>query len=778
MSPISGKQHWPSGRLAPLLFLLSCTCLLSAHARAAGTCSVSTFGSPFVSGVGATRAVVVADFNGDGKPDVAAANEFSNDVSVLLGNGDGTFAPDTRFPAGQLPRSIDAGDFNGDGKLDLVTGNDIGGVNGDLTLVFGDGAGRFPTKKAVIIQSSAPPTVSFVTVADFNKDGKADLLAGQASREGVVVLLGDGAGNFPNQKFYVTGARPSAGAVADFNEDGKTDLAVTANFFGAVSILTGDGAGGFSAVGSFNAGPFPTSITTGDFNGDGRTDIATTNLVGSTVSILLGDGSGAFAPPASYDGGGQGLASIAAADFNGDGFLDLAVGNEDVGNVLILQGDGAGHFSAASNYIGGAYAALSLSAKDLNGDGMPDLIVGYRDSSSVASLLNTCGAAPPTSAVQFNSPTYVAQEASGLRLLPVVRTGSLAGAASVDYATADGTATARQDYTAAYGQLQFAPGETSKIVRVVITGDRLDENDENFTVALSNPAGVVPGASANAQVIIRDDDSADGPSPVGDTAFDTDFFVRQHYADFLSREPDSSGLNFWKNEIDSCGQVAVCREVKKINVSAAFFLSIEFQETGYLAYRTYKAAYGDAASPNVAGTVPVIRLGEFLPDAQRIGRDVQVNVGSWEQQLEANKNAFVLEFVQRQRFVNAFPVSMTPASFVDKLNQNAGGVLSQPERNQLVAELSAAADQTQGRAAALRKVAEDTDLRNNEKNRAFVLMQYYGYLRRNPDDPQDTDFRGWRFWLDKLNQFGGNYVGAEMVKAFITSDEYRKRFGQ
>jgi hypothetical protein len=777
MTPIHGKQHRPSGRLVQLLFLLSFVCLLNAHARAAGTCSVSVFGSPFVSGVGATRAVVAADFNGDGKPDVAAANEFSNDVSVLLGNGDGTFAPDTRFPAGQLPRSIDVGDFNGDGKLDLVTGNDIGGVDGDLTLVFGDGTGRFPTKKAVIIQSSAPPTVSFVTVADFNKDGKADLLAGQASREGVVVLLGDGAGNFPNQKFYVTGARPSAGAVADFNGDGKTDLAVTANFVGAVSILTGDGAGGFSAVGSFNAGPFPTSITTGDFNGDGRTDIATTNLVGSTVSILLGDGSGAFAPPAGYDGGGQGLASIAAADFNGDGFLDLAVGNENVGNVLILQGDGAGHFSAASNYIGGAYAALSLSAKDLNGDGMPDLIVGYRDSSSVASLLNTCGAAPPTSAVQFNSPTYVAQEASGLRLLPVVRTGSLAGAASVDYATADGTATARQDYTAAYGQLQFAPGETSKIVRVVITGDRLDENDEDFTAALSNPAGVVPGASASAQVIIRDDDSADGPSPVGDTAFDTDFFVRQHYADFLSREPDSSGLNFWKNEIDSCGQDAVCREVKKINVSAAFFLSIEFQETGYLAYRIYKVAYGDATSPNVAGTVPVIRLGEFLPDAQRIGRDVRVNVGDWEQQLESNKNAYALGFVQRQRFINAFPVSMTPASFVDKLDQNAGGVLSLSERNQLVAELSAA-EPTQGRAAALRRVAEDADLRNNERSRAFVLMQYFGYLRRNPDDPQDTDFRGWKFWLDKLNQFNGDAVAAEMVKAFISSDEYRKRFGQ
>lgn len=138
----------------------------------------------------------------------------------------------------------------------------------------------------------------------------------------------------------------------------------------------------------------------------------------------------------------------------------------------------------------------------------------------------------------------------------------------------------------------------------------------------------------------------------------------------------------------------------------------------------------------------------------------------------------MLEFVQRQRFLTAFPLSLTPAQFVDKLNQNAGGVLSQPERDQLISELTAAADVNQGRASVLRKVAEDSDLRRNETNRAFVLMQYYGYLRRNPDDPQDTDFRGWAFWLGKLDQFNGNFINAEMVKAFILSIEYKERFGR
>ena len=191
----------------------------------------------------------------------------------------------------------------------------------------------------------------------------------------------------------------------------------------------------------------------------------------------------------------------------------------------------------------------------------------------------------------------------------------------------------------------------------------------------------------------------------------------------------------------------------------------------------YKAAYGDTTSPNVAVPVPIVRLREFLNDAQRIGRDVQVLVGDWEAKLEANKQEYAREFVVTPRFLAAFPLTMTPAQFVQKLDENAGGVLSLAERQQLEAELAASQDVTQARASVTRKVAEDQDLRQRESNRAFVLMQYYGYLRRNPDDPQDTDFRGWEFWLSKLNQFNGNFIDAQMVKAFLDSTEYRQRFG-
>jgi hypothetical protein len=194
----------------------------------------------------------------------------------------------------------------------------------------------------------------------------------------------------------------------------------------------------------------------------------------------------------------------------------------------------------------------------------------------------------------------------------------------------------------------------------------------------------------------------------------------------------------------------------------------------------FKAAYGDATSPNVPGTVPVVRLNEFLPDTQRIGRDVVVGQGNWQAQLEANKQAYALEFVLRQRFLAAFPLSMTSAQYVDRLVQNAGLTLTAGERDALIAQLDSTPDVAAGRAAVLRAVAENAQLRqvgSVEYRRAFVLMQFYGYLRRNPDDPQDTDFRGWFFWLGKLNDFNGDYVAAEMVKAFLTSDEYIDRFG-
>ena len=251
---------------------------------------------------------------------------------------------------------------------------------------------------------------------------------------------------------------------------------------------------------------------------------------------------------------------------------------------------------------------------------------------------------------------------------------------------------------------------------------------------------------------------------------DAHTFVRQHYLDFLGREADPSGLAFWTGEIENCGADRQCREVKRINVSAAFFLSIEFQETGYLAYRAHKTAFG-----NLQGKpVPVTRA-QMLADMQIVANGLVVGAEGWQQKLEANKQAYFDQLASSSQFTTLYPQSMTAAQFVDALNAKAGGALSPAERDALVAGLQAGA---KTRAQALRAVAEDADLNAAEKNRAFVLMQYFGYLRRDPDAAPDSDFGGWNFWLSKLNEFGGNFIEAEMVKAFLSADEYRKRFGQ
>jgi len=286
-----------------------------------------------------------------------------------------------------------------------------------------------------------------------------------------------------------------------------------------------------------------------------------------------------------------------------------------------------------------------------------------------------------------------------------------------------------------------------------------------------------PYLSADGQTLFFSSDRVGGDFGGGDIWMATrtgpgmgnaQLFVRQHYLDFLNREPDAAGLAFWTNQITSCGSDAQCIEVKRINVSAAFFLSIEFKQTGYLVYRLYKSSFGNP--PNLP--VP-IRLSEFLPDEREIGNGVVVGQPGWETALENNKQAFSDEFVNRPRFTSAYPQSMTPGEFVDKLNMNAGNPLSQEERDHLVSDLTTG---VKARAQVLRAVAENQNLSDAEFDRAFVLMQYFGYLRRDPNSGPDTNFDGYNFWLNKLNAFNGDFATGEMVKAFITSIEYRQRF--
>ncbi|MCM3872108.1 MAG: DUF4214 domain-containing protein, partial [Pyrinomonadaceae bacterium] len=208
------------------------------------------------------------------------------------------------------------------------------------------------------------------------------------------------------------------------------------------------------------------------------------------------------------------------------------------------------------------------------------------------------------------------------------------------------------------------------------------------------------------------------------------------------------------------------------------------QDTGYFVERLYKSSYGDATGMSTNGgahtlPVPIVRFSEFLPDTQEIGQGVIVGQPGWEAVLEANKVAFTERFVQRSRFTTAYANTLTPAQFVDMLFANAGVVPTPAQRQAAIDEFGGAGTSANAaaRGRALRLVSENGTLVSAEFNRAFVLMQYFGYLRRNPNVAPDADHTGFDFWLTKLNQFGGNFQNAEMVKAFLVSSEYRSRFG-
>ena len=375
--------------------------------------------------------------------------------------------------------------------------------------------------------------------------------------------------------------------------------------------------------------------------------------------------------------------------------------------------------------------------------------------------------------ISFSAPFYAVNETDGAAVIRVVRRGDASTVASASYATEgfivppDGAdfASARADYTYAAGTLRFAPGEREKSITILVNDDAYVERPEAVALILRSPVNA--STTREVQLIIGSDDTQP-PTPANNPLDETAFFVRQHYHDFLSREPDPAGLAFWTNEVEQCNADLQCREVKRVNVSAAFFLSIEFQETGYFVYLMHQAAFH---------TGEHLATSRFLADAGEVRDGLIVGEDGWQAKLAADKQALALAFVQRSEFVFAYPATLTPAQFVDAVNANAGGSLSQAERDARVAELTA--DNTAaGRAAVLLKLTDDADFRQREFNRTFVLMQYFGYLRRAPNESPDSNFDGHNHWLSKLNEFNGNYIEAELVKAFIMSVEYRRRFGQ
>jgi hypothetical protein len=317
-----------------------------------------------------------ADFNGDGKPDLAVANsgnlKASGNVSILLGNGDGTFKAATNYGAGTNPVSVVSADFNGDGKPDLAVANSGGcsGVPGNVSILFGNGDGTFGSPVNYAINAPFASQPSFIASADLNGDGKPDLAVTDELRNNVSIFLATDAGMFAGAVAYSIGSSPTSVAIGDLNGDGKPDLAVTNSVgctgSGNVGILLGNGDGTFMAAVEYTVGSSPRSVTIRDFNGDGKPDIAVDYQAG-TYPV-----------------------SVTTEDFNGDGKPDLAVANVGSGNVSILLGNGDGTFEAAINY-GVGTDPQSVTSADFNGDGKPDLAVANVASDNVSVLLNSSG---------------------------------------------------------------------------------------------------------------------------------------------------------------------------------------------------------------------------------------------------------------------------------------------------------------------------------------------------------------------------------------------------
>jgi hypothetical protein len=371
-------------------------------------------GSPF--GVG-TRplSVAVGDFNLDGKADLATANGNSNNVTILLNTCDAFPCNNTSFAqpkgspvgVGSFPFSVAVGDFNQDGNADLATAN----LSSNVTILLGNGSGGFSQAGSPVGVGNSPHSVA---VGDFNLDGKADLATANAASHNVTILLGNGSGGFSQAGSPVgVGDSPRSVAVEDFNQDGKADLATANQISNNVTILLGNGSGGFSQAGSpVGVGSFPRSLATGDFNLDGKADLAVANGLSDNVTILLGNGSGGFSQAGSPVGVGDDPVSIAVGDFNQDGKADLATANNGSSNVTILLGNGSGGFSQAGSPFGVGGIPQSVAIGDFNLDGKADLATANQFSDNVTILLgNGSGGfteAPGSPFGAGNDPTSVA----------------------------------------------------------------------------------------------------------------------------------------------------------------------------------------------------------------------------------------------------------------------------------------------------------------------------------------------------------------------------------
>jgi len=377
----------------------------------------------------------------------------------------------------------------------------------------------------------------------------------------------------------------------------------------------------------------------------------------------------------------------------------------------------------------------------------------------------------PQSVFNLVAPVTQVGEGAGRATVVVNRSGNTNGAASVEYSTIDnpaavpcaepagaggtGTAYARCDYATTVDTLHFAAGETQKTFTIPIIDDAHIEGTEEFAIRLNRPSGATLGSRPTASVVIIDNEARiDPPRALPNPIHSNDFFVRMQYLDFLSREAEPAGFEAWMNVLTRCSNVEDNPACDRPTVSSAFFRSQEFQLKGYFVYLFYKVSLG---------RLPL--YAEIIPDMRRV-------TGATAEEVFARRLAFAQEWVERPEFKTLYPDNLSPAAFVDRLLQATGVALEGSggggvTRNSLVGDLTTRA---RTRAEVLMAVVEHPSIDARERNGAFVAMQYFGYLRRDPEE------EGYRNWLTYLNANPTDF--RTMVRGFANSSEYQLRFGQ